>query len=63
MPNLQKAGETGPDGSLVAQVIYDSVNDGSWKMRYPVNSRAILIARRLLPDALFLPIIRKAVVK
>jgi len=63
MPNLQRAGENGPDGSVVAQVIYDSVNDGSWKMRYPVNSRAILIARRLLPDALFLPIIRKAVLR
>ncbi len=63
MPNLQKAGETGPDGSVVAQVIYDSVNDDSWKMRYPVNSSAILIARRLLPDSIFLPIIRRSVVK
>jgi len=32
-------------------------------MRYPVNSRAILAARRLLPDSLFLPIVRRAVVK
>ncbi len=63
MPNLQKAGETGPDGSVVAQVIYDSVSDDSWKIRYPVNSRAILIARRLLPDAIFLPLIRKAVLR
>lgn len=63
MPNLQKAGETGPDGSVVAQVIYDAVTDGSWKMRYPVNSKAILTLRRLLPDALFLPIIRKAVLR
>ena len=63
MPNLQKAGETGPDGAVVAQVIYDSVSDDSWKMRYPVNSRAILLARRLLPDAVFLPIIRKAVLR
>lgn len=63
MPNLQKAGETGPDGSVVAQVIYDSVTDDSWKMRYPVNSRAILMLRRFLPDALFLPIIRRAVLR
>lgn len=63
MPNLQKAGETGPDGLVVAQVIYDSVSDDSWKMRYPVNSRGILLARRLLPDALFLPVIRKAVLR
>jgi NAD(P)-dependent dehydrogenase (short-subunit alcohol dehydrogenase family) len=63
MPNLQHAGETGPDGSVVAEVIYTAVSDDSWKMRYPVNSRMVLAARRLLPDALFLPIIRKAVLK
>lgn len=63
MPNMQNAGETGPEGSVVAEVIYQSVTDDSWKMRYPVNSRAILIARRLLPDALFLPLIRKAVLR
>ena len=63
MPNMQKAGETGPDGSVVAEAIYEAVTDGSWKMRYPANSRAILIARRLLPDALFLPLIRKAILR
>ena len=63
MPNLQKAGETGPDGSVVAQVIYNSVSDDSWKMRYPVNSRAILTIRRILPDSLFLPIIKKVVLR
>ena len=63
LPNLQKAGETAPDGSLVAQVIYDAATDDSWKMRYPANSRLVLTARRLLPDSLFFPIIRKAVLK
>ena len=63
MPNLQQAGENGPDGSVVAEVIYTSVSDGTWKMRYPVNARLILTARRLLPDSLFLPLIRKAVLK
>ncbi|MEP7075212.1 MAG: SDR family oxidoreductase [Acidobacteriota bacterium] len=63
LPSLQKAGETGPDGSVVAQTIYDAVTDNSWKMRYPVNSRAILTARRLLPDGIFLPLVRRAVVK
>jgi short-subunit dehydrogenase len=63
MPNLQKAGETGPGGSIVAEAIYRSVTDDSWRMRYPVNSRAVLTARRLLPDWLFLPIIRRAVLK
>ena len=63
MPNLQNAGETGPDGSVVAQVIYDAVTDDSWKMRYPVNSRAILLARRFLPDWMLLPLIRRAIVR
>ena len=63
MPNLQKAGEAGEDASIVADAIYRSVTDDSWQMRYPANSRAILIARRLLPDWLFLPIVRKTVLK
>ena len=61
--NMNKAGENAPDGEIVAQAIYDSVNDDSSKLRYSVNSRGILIARRLLPDALFLPLIRKAILK
>lgn len=63
LPYLQKAGETAPDGSIVAEVIYTAVTDDSWKMRYPVNSRLVLTARRLLPDSLFLPIIRKVVLR
>jgi len=63
LPNLQKAGETAPDGSVVAEAIYTSVSDDSWKLRYPVNSRLILAARRLLPDSVFLPIVKKAVLR
>lgn len=63
LPNMQKAGETGPDGLVVARVIYDAATDGSWKLRYPVNSRAVLTLRRLLPDALFLPLIRRVVLR
>lgn len=63
LPNLQKAGESAPDGKIVAQVIYDAAIDDSWKMRYPVNSRLVLTLRRLLPDRLFLPIIKKAILR
>ena len=63
MPNLERAGQTAPDGRIVAEAIYEAATDDSWKMRYPVNSRAILTARRLLPDSIFLPIVRRAVVK
>ena len=63
MPSLQKAGETGPSGIVVAETIYQAATDDSSKLRYQVNSRAILLARRLMPDWLFLPIIRKAVLR
>jgi NAD(P)-dependent dehydrogenase (short-subunit alcohol dehydrogenase family) len=63
MPSLQKAGETGPSAIVVAETIYQAATDDSSKLRYQVNSRAILLARRLMPDWLFLPIIRKAILK
>jgi NADP-dependent 3-hydroxy acid dehydrogenase YdfG len=63
MPNMQRAGETGPDGSVVAETIYRSVTDDSWKMRYPVNSHAILALRRILPDSVLLPMIRKVILR
>jgi short-subunit dehydrogenase len=63
MPNMQKAGETAPGGDLVANVIYGAVTDGSWKMRYPANSRMILTLRKLLPDALFFAVVRSAILR
>jgi short-subunit dehydrogenase len=63
LPNLQKAGENAPDGRLVAEVIYDAVTDGSWKMRYQANSKMILNLRKLLPDSLFFAIVRSQVLK
>ncbi len=60
MPNMKKAGEGAPDGGLVAEVIYNAVADGSWKLRYTANSRAILTLRKLLPDALFFWTVRQA---
>jgi NAD(P)-dependent dehydrogenase (short-subunit alcohol dehydrogenase family) len=63
MPNMQKAGENAPDGSLVAKVILNAVTDGSTKMRYPANSSMVLTARKLLPDGLFFNIIKREVLK
>lgn len=60
MPNLQKAGKNAPDASLVAEVVYNAVTDGTWKMRYPANSQGILALRRLLPDRLFFWTVRQA---
>ncbi len=61
LPNMQKAGEKAPDGKLVAEVIYNALSDGSWKMRYPANSKMILTLRKVLPDPVFFWLIRQAV--
>jgi len=61
--NMQKAGADAPDGSIVAQTIYDAVTDGSRRMRYGVNTKGILAARKFLPDSLFFPVIRKVILK
>jgi short-subunit dehydrogenase len=63
LPNMQKAGEAAPDGRIVAQTIYDAVTDGSRRIRYPVNTKGILLARRFLPEGIFYSIIKKILVK
>lgn len=63
MPNLQNAGENAPDASVVAQTIYDAVTDGSKKLRYPVNTKGMLAARRFLPDSVFMKIMKRAILK
>lgn len=63
MPNMQKAGEDAPGGLVVAETIYNAVTDDSWKLRYPVNTKGILTARKLLPDKLFFGLVRKAISK
>ncbi len=61
--NMNKAGADAPDGSVVAQTIYDAVTDGSRRLRYGVNTKGILAARKILPDSLFFPIIRNIILK
>jgi short-subunit dehydrogenase len=63
LTNMKKAGETAPDGSLVAQTIWEAVTDGSRKLRYGVNTKGILTARKLLPDWAFLRLIKGVIVK
>ncbi len=59
--NMQKSGADAPNGTVVAQTIYDAVTDDSKKMRYGVNTKGILAARKLLPDSLFFAVIRNAI--
>jgi len=63
MPNMQKAGENAPNGSVVAQTIYDAVTDGSKKLRYPVNTKGMLFARRFLGDSIFMRVMKQAILK
>ena len=63
LPNLQNAGETAPDGKIVAQTIYDAATDGTKRMRYGVNTKGMLAARRVLPFRMFYSIIKNVVAK
>lgn len=63
LPNMQKSGAEAPDGSVVAQTIYDAVTDGSKRLRYSVNTKGMLVLRRFLPDRIFNGIIRKLLLR
>lgn len=63
LPNMQKAGKDAPDGSVVAATIYEAVTDDSKKLRYGVNTKGILAARRFLPDWAFFKVIKGAILK
>lgn len=63
MPNMHKAGANAPDGGIVAEAIYEAVTDGSKKMRYSVNTKGLLTARKILPDSLLFKIIRQSILR
>lgn len=63
LPNLHEAGQTAPDGKLVAQTIYDAASDGTKRMRYGVNTKGMLTARRVLPFRVFYSIIKNVIVR
>ena len=63
LPNMQKAGAEAPDGSVVAQTIYDAVTDDSKRIRYGVNTKGILALRRILPERAFRRLIKMIMVK
>ena len=59
---MQKTGAD-PHGAVVAEVIYSAVTDDSWKLRYDVNTKGLLSARKFLPDSLFFKLIKSALIK
>ncbi len=63
MSGMQKAGADAPDGRIVAETIYRAVTDGTKRMRYAVNTKGLLTARRFLPDSLFFRVVKGAILK
>jgi len=61
--NMNKFGESAPDGRIVAEVIYKAVTDGSSKLRYGINTKGLLALRKVLPDAIFFPLIRMSMLR
>lgn len=60
---MNKGGNDAPDGSAVAQAVYDAVTDDSRKLRYPVNTKGLLSLRRILPEGLFFTLVKKIFLK
>ena len=60
---MNKGGNDAPDGSAVAQVVYDAVTDDSKKLRYPINTKGLPALRKVLPDSLFFPLVKKIFLK
>lgn len=60
---MAKSGSDAPDGSAVAQVIYDAVTDDGKKLRYPVNTKGLIGLRRVLPAGLFFLLVKKIFLK
>ncbi len=52
--------QMGAPPERTAQVIYHAATDGSWRLRYPAGGYAapLLFFRKLLPDCLFMPLVR-----
>jgi short-subunit dehydrogenase len=63
--NTQKAGDTGTDPEVVAKKIFKAATDKSWKLRYPVGSKAplFIFLKRILPLSWFYALVRANVEK
>lgn len=61
--NMRKSADGAPGGEVVAQAIYDAVTDDSNRFRYGVNTKGLLAARKVLPDAVLFPIVKSVITK
>lgn len=60
---LAKGGAEAPDGTIVAEAIYQAATDNNTKLRYGVNTKGILTMKRLLPESLFRFAVKKIFLK
>ena len=58
MAFMNESGATAPDGSVVAQAIYDASTDDSKKLRYRVNTKGLLVLRSVLPETAFRKLVK-----
>lgn len=63
LQHIIKGGMDAPDGSIVAQTIYDAVTDGSKKLRYGVNTKGMPRLKRLLPERVFYNLVKKIILR
>ena len=59
MPRMNKFGEDGAPPEAVADTILAAASDDSWKLRYAVGTKGLLVLRRLLPDWAFQGAVRR----
>jgi NAD(P)-dependent dehydrogenase (short-subunit alcohol dehydrogenase family) len=60
---MREGSKSAPDGSVVATAIYDAVNDGSRRLRYPINTKGVLALRSFLPEGVFRFVTKKIFLK
>jgi NADP-dependent 3-hydroxy acid dehydrogenase YdfG len=62
---MMAAGDDGSPPSVIAETIYRAATDGSWRLRYAAgkNTSVVFALRKLLPDSIFLAILRSATTK
>lgn len=60
---MNKGGAEAPDGSIVAETIYEAVTDGSKRVRYGVNTKGLPAMKRFMPESLFRTAVKKIFLK
>jgi len=65
MKMFDSAGRVGSSPDKVAEVIYKAATDNKRKLRYVsgIDAKLVLTMRRILPERLFLWVIKKAVAR